>query len=183
VAQVARRLDLGRVPPAVLTPMPHANRNFVIAYIFLVGLPVLGLVGVLKSGRGLTAPLSVDGTWKIQATDDQAAASPCGSLFSQVYNQPLSISQSGNTLVIALNNGAKTATGALDGRSIRAHFTGANDSNSADCSDRSLTLTATLDPQREPRTLRGRLSIDNCRGCSAELRASRQPRSVAGGVH
>ena len=37
--------------------MAHSNRNFAVAYLFLVALPVLGLVGVLRSGRSLTAPL------------------------------------------------------------------------------------------------------------------------------
>ena len=31
--------------------MVQSNRNFIIAYILLVGLPVLGLIGVLKTGR------------------------------------------------------------------------------------------------------------------------------------
>ena len=47
--------------------MPHTNRNFVVAYILLVGLAVARLRGVLKSGRSLTAPISVDGTWKVEA--------------------------------------------------------------------------------------------------------------------
>jgi hypothetical protein len=163
--------------------MSHENRNFILAYIFLVGLPVLILVGVLKSGRTLSAPFSVDGTWKFQTQASQASVSPCSNFFAQVSNQPLTISQSGNVLVITLNNGAKTTTGALDGKSLKAQFTGAPDSNSANCSDRALTLTATLDPQTDPRTLRGTLSAENCSSCSLEFNAARQPRAAAGGAH
>jgi hypothetical protein len=56
--------------------MSHTNRNFVVAYTLLVGLPLLGLAGVLRSGRNITAPISIDGTWKIetQSSSTQACA-------------------------------------------------------------------------------------------------------------
>ena len=47
--------------------MSPTNRNFVMAYIVLVGLPLLGLVGVLRNGRALSAPVSVEGRWTFQA--------------------------------------------------------------------------------------------------------------------
>src|SRR5258708_37965571 len=80
------------------TQMSHTNRNFVIAYIFLVALPVLGLVGVLKSGRTLSAPFSVDGAWKIEPGAGSLSSSPCSAFLSSVLNAPISISQSGKTL-------------------------------------------------------------------------------------
>ena len=58
--------------------MVQSNRNFIIAYILLVGLPVLGLVGVLKTGRGVAAPISLDGTWTLQADSSRLASLPCG---------------------------------------------------------------------------------------------------------
>jgi hypothetical protein len=161
--------------------MSHANRNFVIAYIFLVGLPLLCLAAVLKSGRGLSAPYSVDGAWKIEASADRASPSPCDNFFSAVSNVPLSISQSGDTLVVALNGGAKTTTGTLAGKTITAQFTGAGEA--AECIDRNLTLTATLDPQANPRTLSGTLSVDNCGACLLPFRAVRQARNAGRGSH
>ena len=160
--------------------MSHSNRNFVLAYIFLVGLPVLGLVGVLKSGRSLTAPFSVDGTWKMQA-NDPPSDSPCNQFFSSLSGSPWSLSQSGKTVVIALGGGSRTTIGSLEGKTLTAQFTGAD--GPAECADRSLTLSATLDPQTEPRTLRGTLAADNCAGCSLEFRAVRQPHSAPGSAH
>jgi len=160
--------------------MSHANRNFIIAYIFLVGLPVLGLVGVLKSGRTLKAPFSVDGAWKIQAVANPAS-SACANFFSSVSELPLAISQSGKTLVVSLSGGSKTTTGSLEGKTLTAQFSGAD--GSTNCADRSLTLTATLDPQTEPRTLQGTLAVNHCASCSLEFRAVRQPRAAAGGAH
>jgi len=162
--------------------MSHANRNFVIAYIFLVGLPVLGLVGVLKSGHGLTAPYSIDGSWKIEPRSSPASyASSCPKFFSSIFSAPFSISQSGKTVVISLNDG-RTSTGTLEGKALEAQFP-RTDNSGAECGDRSLSLTATLDPRTEPRTLTGTLSVENCAGCSLEFRAVRQPPSVGGGTH
>ena len=159
--------------------MSHTNRNFVIAYILLVGLPLLGLAGVLKSGRSLNAPFSVDGAWKIDAGAINASAAPCGDSLSSVSNSPVSISQSGTSLVI--NLGGKTTTGTLSGKTITAQFAGANSPNTTDCSDRSLTLTATLDPLTDPRTLSGRLSVQGCASClPVEFRAVKQPRPAGG---
>jgi len=160
------------------TAISHTNRNFVIAYIFLVALPLLGLVGILRSGRGLTAPFSVDGAWKIESGAGTPSASSCGNFFSSVSNAPLSISQSGKSLVVTLS-GAKTTMGTLDGKTIKAQFTAAD--RPAACGDGGLTLTATLDPLAEPRTLRGTLSVEGCNSCAPlEFRAVRQPKSPGG---
>ena len=154
-----------------------------LAYVFLVILPVLGLVGILKSGRSLNAPFSVDGTWKIDTGASHGSVSPCADLLSTVSSAPVSISQSGKTLVVGLNGGAKTTTGLLEGKTINASFAG-TDTKASDCADRSLTFTATLDPQAEPRTIIGTLSVDGCTSCAPlEFRAVRQPRSANGGPH
>lgn len=149
-----------------------------------MGLPLLGLAGILRSGRALTAPSSVDGAWKIEASANQVSASPCADFLSSVAKAPVSISQSGKSLVIGLGNG-KPANGTFDGRILKAQFAGAGNPIAADCSDRSLTLTATLDPKAEIRTLSGTLSIDGCAACGPlEFRATRHvSSSAAGGTH
>lgn len=168
----------------------HTNRNFVLAYVFLVALPVLGLVGILKRGRSLSAPFSVDGIWKIESGN--LPASTCGNFLTAVSNSPLSISQSGKsllvTLVVTLSGGTKTGSGTLEGKTIKAQFAGASftgteKSGTAECGDGALNLTATLDPAAEPRTLSGTLSVEGCASSSCapmEFRAVRQPRSAGG---
>ena len=164
----------------------HSNRNFVLAYVFLVGLPVLGLVAVLKSGRGLNAPFSVDGAWKIDSGTGRLSTSPCGDFLSSLSNAPISISQSGKTLVVTLSGGTRTATGTIDGKALQAQFMGAdslsaNRSGIAECSDRNLILAAILDPIPDPRTLNGTLSVEDCSSCApVEFHAVRQPRSPGG---
>ncbi len=141
-------------------------------------LPVLGLVAILKSGRGLSAPFSVDGAWKIESS--RPSASPCGNFLSSVSTAPLSISQSGKALVVTLS-GTKTTTGTLEGKILKAQFSGADKSSAAECGNGSLTLTATLDPLAEPRTLSGTLAIEGCAACAPlEFHAIRQPKSPGG---
>jgi hypothetical protein len=152
----------------------------VLAYIFLVALPILGLVAILKSGRSLTAPFSVDGSWKIETGAGHLSASPCSDFLSSVSNAPFSISQSGKTLVVILS-GAKSGTGTLDGTTIKAQFSGTDKSEVGQCGGDGLTLTATLDPHVEPRTLSGRLSVEGCASCAPmQFRAVRQPRPAGG---
>jgi hypothetical protein len=140
---------------------------------------LFGLVGILRSGRGLTAPFSVDGGWTMQVGAAHTSAAPCGDFLSSVSNSPVSISQSGTSLVIVL--GGKTTTGTLDGKNIKAQFAGTVTPSAADCSDHSLALTATLDPLTEPRTLSGRLSLEGCAACApVEFRAVKQPRPAGG---
>jgi hypothetical protein len=159
--------------------MAHTNRNFVLAYIFLVGLPLLGLAGILKGGRHLTAPFSVDGAWKMVASQPLAPA--CKDFFSSVSSAPLSISQSGKSLVVTLNGGTRTTSGTLEGKIITAQFTVPDKSGAAQCGDGNLNLTATLDPLTDPRTISGTLSVEGCASCAPlEFRAARQPKPPGG---
>jgi hypothetical protein len=118
----------------------------------------------------------VDGAWKVDAGAAHAPATPCGDFLSSVSNSPVSISQSGTSLVIGLGSG-KTTMGTLDGKIIKAQFAASASPNAEDCSDHNLSLTATLDPLTEPRTLSGRISVEGCATCApVEFHATRQPR-------
>jgi hypothetical protein len=140
---------------------------------------LLALVGILRSGRSLNAPFSVDGAWKINAGAVQTSTALCADFLSSVSNSPVSISQSGTSLVIGL--GGKTTTGTIAGKTIKAQFAGTVNPSASDCKGRSLTLTATLDPLTEPRTLSGRLSVEGCDSCApVEFRAVKQPRPAGG---
>jgi hypothetical protein len=119
----------------------------------------------------------VDGAWKIESS--HLSASPCGNFLSAISDAPLSISQSGKSLVVSISAGTKTTTGTLEGKIIKAQFAGTD--SPAACGNGSLTLAATLDPLAEPRTLSGTLSMEGCASCPlVEFRAVRQPKSLAG---
>ncbi|HEY3971924.1 MAG TPA: cation:proton antiporter [Candidatus Sulfotelmatobacter sp.] len=47
--------------------MSHKSRNFVVAYALLVGLPLLGLGAVLRTGRTTQAPTAIGGVFKLES--------------------------------------------------------------------------------------------------------------------
>jgi hypothetical protein len=147
----------------------RTNRNFVIAYVLLVGVPLLGLAGVLKAGHALTAPISVDGTWTLQ-TD---TATLCG---WTLQNPVLTISQSGRDLVVGLNNGLNAAgTGTLAGATMDAALPLPATAADHCGSDATLALRAAIDSKAEPKTMLGTISVNGCASCpDVSYRALRQ---------
>jgi len=162
------------------------TRNFVIAYILLVGLPVAGLLVVLKHGRKLTAPVSVDGNWQLQGNLADLAALACGTPLPAPEDAVLSISQSGKNLVVNLPNGFRTETsGLIDGTTLSATLTPAVQRHAAGCGkDHSVTLIASLNLSARPRTLAGTIGIDECPSCSpVNFVAVRQAPAGKKGAH
>jgi hypothetical protein len=157
--------------------MSNTNRNFIIAYILLVALPIVGLLGVLKSGRTLTAPISVDGVWQLQADPTRLASLPCGKTLGQNPETALAISQSGRNFTLSFANGPKSAaSGVLDGTTLRASLVPvAPWSEETGCgAGHELFLVATVDPKADPRSLAGFLSVNDCHSCgSVKFRAVR----------
>jgi hypothetical protein len=166
--------------------MSRTSRNFIIAYTLLVALPILGLVGILKSGRTLTAPVSVDGVWKLQTDPVRLAALPCGKTLAASPEAALAISQSGRNFTLSLNDGPKSAaSGVLDGTSLKASLVpSAPWSEEAGCGiGREISLVATVDPRANPRSLEGTLSVSQCHSCSpVEFRAVRLAAAVKKGL-
>jgi hypothetical protein len=139
-------------------------RRFTFAYLMLVGLPIAGLFGVLRHGRSLAAPVSIDGNWTLQS---DTTALPCG-MNVQPEDAVLNISQSGQRFELALPNGLRTKeSGTLDGTSLKATLAAAGQAR-PDCSkDQSATFVATLNRDSRPRTLSGTITIDSCPSCAA----------------
>ncbi len=147
-------------PPESKSRFPHISKGFVLAYVLLVGLPILGVIGVLRVGRHLNAPLSVNGVWKLQGEVTVAGLScPQGAAALQ---DGLTISQSGRELEASLGTTGTAATGSLEGTAIKAPLP----LPQACGTDRQLMLTATVDPNSNPRAMSGTLSVIGCSSCS-----------------
>ena len=163
--------------------MKHANRNFALAYIALVGLPVLGLAGVLRGGRNLKAPMSVGGVWKVQANAEGLADFPCGRLLFS-GNPAFTIAQSGRNFTLNFSNSPFAAeSGTVDGTTIRATFvpSGAALKDSGCGAGRTLSLTATADVKATAKTLAGVLRVNDCTGCAPlEFQAAREDQAKGG---
>jgi hypothetical protein len=140
-----------------------ANKRFLIAYLLLVGLPLLGLVGVLKAGRGLMAPISVDGAWKSEPDSSNSAALPCSKSIRSMQDSLLLISQSGKGLLLSLDHGSKTSSpGAIEGNTVRATIPPSDTPTDGRCG---LMLVATVDPKAEPSSMWGTISVSDCPSC------------------
>jgi hypothetical protein len=165
----------------------HPNRNFLVAYILLVALPIVGLLAVLKSGRKLSAPVSLDGLWHLQIDSASLASLPCGKTLAENPETALAISQSGKNFTLTLANGPKsTSSGVIEGTTVNASIAPSPEwSAQAGCgTDQGLTLVATIDAKANPRTLSGEISANHCLSCSAiEFHAVRQNPPVRRGLH
>jgi len=164
--------------------MSRTGRKFVVAYVGLVGLPLLALAGVLKAGSHLSAPISVDGSWKVEADPASPAAQSCAADLSALVTSPLVISQSGKNLVVSFTSATKASGfGAIERKNVSASIATLSPVASCGSSSRIL-LSALVDPTSEPRTLAGSLSVDGCIACAPiRLRAVRLPRNPTGAAH
>jgi len=118
----------------------------VTAYLLLVGVPVLGLLGILEAGRGIPAPLSIGGDWTLEFDPAaQCATGPSG------LRQPaLNISQSGTGALITVNDGHTTMLEAtISGATLTAKSPAA-------------TIAASIAGKSGARTLEGKMNFDGC---------------------
>src|SRR5947208_1597871 len=114
--------------------MSTTNSRFLLAYVLLVGLPVAALLGVLKHGKTLTAPKSVDGSWQFQSGWNELGALPCGTA-TNPEDAVLNISQSGKNFELTLPNGFHTqAFGRIEGETLKATLSPALQPKVAGCS-------------------------------------------------
>jgi hypothetical protein len=149
--------------------MSNNNRNFVIAYIFLVILPVIALAGILRAGHIVKAPPSVDGIWVLRMDRGQLASLPCGKTLAAIEQNSIVISQSGETFELSFANGPRVSgAGVVDGAALRASLIpGADWSAEFGCGGkRRLSLVATLAAGTKQKSLAGKLSVDDCPSCT-----------------
>jgi hypothetical protein len=147
--------------------MSGRSRNFVFAYAFLVVLPLLGLAGVLKTGRHLSAPRAIDGLWTLQIEANGEAG--CSSLIASMPGKVISISQSGKSFVLNVpSDPAITATGTLDGDSLYAAISSSESSRQIGCPGQpQISMIAKLEREANSSIIIGQLSDVGCSSCSA----------------
>ncbi len=165
--------------------MTNTNKNFAAAYVLLVAFPVLGLAGILRSGRNLTAPMSLGGVWNVQADASKLTALHCGKLLDSPQGMSFTISQSGTNFTLGLaNSGTSLASGTIDGETLQARILPTSEpAKQTGCSARgSVTIVAKVDPKATPPSLQGTLSASSCEGCVLlEFHAIREDRSRSKG--
>ena len=124
-------------------------------------MPIFGLAGILKQGRKLSAPVSVDGSWKLQP----AKPASCGLSSEEGF---LSISQSGKRVTVALTAAKLTGDGIVEGNSLRA----AIPNTDPECGP--INVSADIQGRGDTKSLVGTLSVERCPSCALDFRATRQ---------
>lgn len=158
--------------------MSRLTRKFLVSYILLVGIPLGALAVILEKGRALTAPISVDGLWKLEANLSQFPGLHCLSA-AAVEGLPIRLAQSGKQFVLTLPSSSKLSTsGAIEGKTLMASLPPLALNGMGCNADRGLQMIATADPAQNQKTLlgtlSGTLSLDGCESCQpVEFRATR----------
>ena len=159
------------------------TRRLMVAYVLLVGLPLVLLLTILRAGSHLKAPLSVSGAWTVTADLTPIAGTRCKEMLENIRQPFINVSQSGTKLIFNLNDNAGTA---IPGAIQDATLTMAQDSalSSTDgCGDpRGIYLNAKVENQGPERTMTGVLGFRGCDACApVSFRAVRKARSPNGG--
>ena len=149
------------------------KRKLAVAYIFLVGFPLLTLVAILRAGTHLTAPMAVHGDWNVQADFSPWQGVPCGALLNNAQQPLLSIDQSGSELTVRLNDSERTVLpGTIDGFTLSSTPSDGEiesepglRANPACRSSQSMRLQAAINQHGKQRSLTGTLHLDGCTSC------------------
>jgi len=149
------------------------KRKLAVAYIFLVGFPLLTLVAILRAGTHLTAPKAIQGGWNVQADFSPWQSVPCGAMLSNAQQPLLTIDQSGSDLTVRLNDAERTVlSGTVEGFTLSSTPSDAGvetepgpRARPACRSAQSLRLQAAVNQHGKQRTLAGTLHLDGCASC------------------
>lgn len=136
------------------------------------------LMGVLRYGRRLTAPPSVDGTWTLITDSNPDVPASCSVLASMAQSRTVMISQSGKSVALhSLDNMMASTSGRLDDQTLKASFPISKaDFSVPGCpNSHSFLWTARLDRTSAPTSLAGYWSVEGCPSCaSRNVKATRQ---------
>jgi hypothetical protein len=141
------------------------RNKIVIAYLGLVGIPLLGLAGILRTGQHLVAPLSMSGAWKVEADVSVLASAACGNLLPTIAQPFFNVSQSGGDLTVRIaDSHATMLSGNIRGTTLRI---GEDGGPSQDCRNpAAIRLQGTVTGARRQRVVTGTLGIAGCGSCS-----------------
>jgi len=145
-----------------------SNRRLILAYVFLVGIPLLGLIGIVRRGQHLQAPVSVGGSWNVEADFSPWSGKPCVDVLGSGKQPLLNISQSGDRLVLALNNPQSTViAGSIRGTVLTAGTQDSADSAGGSCAaSQAIGITAELNKDGQQHALTGTFKLNTCRACA-----------------
>jgi hypothetical protein len=132
----------------------------------MVGLPIVGMVGALHLGRGLEAPASVAGVWRVELVGPAGGIQQCNEAPAPVPPS-LQIIQSGRRIAVSVSDEKKVAA---VGEIREATLTAAGDS---------LQVKARLHRDGDRTRLQGFISLKVCgKPAEIEFHATPAPKPV-----
>lgn len=135
--------------------------RLILLYLFLVGMPILGVLAILRLGENLTPPVSVGGAWNIEISSQTGDNLACSNPLMSSQQPILTISQSGPRLLLIFNDPARTTLiGEIHEATITARTPGHGANATADETAR-LYLEARVDRQTEPDRLQGTFAFSS----------------------
>ncbi len=154
----------------------------VLSYLLFVGIPLTGLLGVLRVGQWIEAPRAVHGYWAVQPM--AASGRVCTRYLLTDADSTLLISQSGRQLTGSLGPGSEVGLrGSLTGNEISLEgviqpeatprYVGCTEGDT-------LRLTARFSASRGIRQLEARLWSSSCADCGAVGFTAARPREYHG---
>ena len=148
-----------------------------LSYLALVGIPLLGLLGVLEIGERLSAPAAVHGAYALTLP---APREPCLAAAFPRDNPRVVIAQSGPIVQVRLGGPAglelrgRTDAGTLRASGPLPHR------RPAGCAADSVTFDGTVTRTPDARLLAGSLRLAPCDSCAPVPIAGVLPRRAAG---
>lgn len=153
-----------------------------LSYLLFVGIPLVGLLGVLRVGQGIEAPRAVHGTWEVQPMAPSGRV--CTRYLLSDADSTLRISQSGRELTAALDPRAEVSLrGALTGNQLALEGVippDATPRHVACTGGDTLRLTARISAAGGTRQLEARLWSSACADCGAVSFTASRPRDYPG---
>lgn len=123
-------------------------------YLVLVGIPIVGVLGLLRLGSNLEPPISVGGEWYLALTNSTQVEASCAGLLDANVQPVLTVSQSGPHLVLELNTAEKIRfKGTLNESTI----------TTAQNEPETVVFQVTIDHQSQPNTLAGAVTLPACK--------------------
>lgn len=150
----------------------------ILLYLALVGLPILGVLAILRLGEEIEAPPHLGGVWSASLAPAAQLVPPCVELAhdSTVFR----IAQSGIHVSIVLNDAARTR---IESRLVADRLWGRNErlptlgtARNA-CPDASLELAAEVVAHGRDSILVGHLWAGGCAACEPVSFRARRPES------
>ncbi len=131
-------------------------------YFLLVGVPFLGLVGILRAGERIVPPHSIGGIWSVEIRYSPQTAVPCADLDFAGGDAQMTISQSGTRAEVSFADRGETRLSlVLAGDSLRADGT----TEAPGCPAAPLVLDGRLQPETGRRRMEGILTRPDCADC------------------